>query len=727
MHGSVGDGPIVSATISVYDKNGNLIGTQVSDGSAAYELTVHARSRDYPLIIEASGGLDLVSGKIPDFTLKSIALNPGKRKRVNINPHSTLIVAAAQNMEAGASKPNIDTATQYVLDELNFGWDATWIGDPATGDINETNIAAVIKSSESLGEMIRRARDALVDASVNVNGDEIVAAIAADIVDGALDGLGSRGASAHIAAVVNIVSAQVLLEAMRNELRVNDVDASSLMDDALRVTYPTTTEDTSTDNVQITEQALQQARVTYNAACEVDVNLDCTDRFLDQLNANDSPQQAMSIVPAAAIDQVGSIVPMIAQGQADQWETVNQVVRNELIGATPTNNPPAIVGSPATSVLENNAYLFEPSASDSDGDSLTFIIVNRPSWASFNSNTGVLTGTPSSGDVGITEGISISVTDGIDTVSLPSFSITVARDPEPSGEFNFAATSYSIEEGNIVSLEITRSNSNGSATVYYSTFEISAVQSQDYQGVAPTAVTFVDGESSLVVNITTIDDTAVEDNETFEVTLSSPSTNYSLGSATSTVVTISDNDVAANNPPTIGGNPPTSLTANSSYTFTPTASDMDGDILSFGIANQPSWASFDATTGTLSGTPGDSDAGTYQNIVISVSDGINSVSLTAFSITVTSTIPSTGSATLSWNPPTQYVDGTALTDLAGYKIYYGTSPGVYGNIININNPGITTYVVENLSANTTFYFVITAVNVAGLESAYSNMASKTIQ
>ncbi len=86
---------------------------------------------------------------------------------------------------------------------------------------------------------------------------------------------------------------------------------------------------------------------------------------------------------------------------------------------------------------------------------------------------------------------------------------------------------------------------------------------------------------------------------------------------------------------------------------------------------------------------------------------------------------STGVATLSWQPPTQNTDGSALTDLAGYNIYYGTTPGTYTKTIPLNTVGLTTYVVENLSNTTTYYFVITAVNSAGVESQYSAVGSKT--
>lgn len=84
-----------------------------------------------------------------------------------------------------------------------------------------------------------------------------------------------------------------------------------------------------------------------------------------------------------------------------------------------------------------------------------------------------------------------------------------------------------------------------------------------------------------------------------------------------------------------------------------------------------------------------------------------------------------GTATLSWLPPTEKTDGSALT-LTGYKIYYGTEVGNYTTVINIDNPGLATYVIDNLPAGNTYYFVITAIDADGIESSYSTVGSKTI-
>lgn len=178
-----------------------------------------------------------------------------------------------------------------------------------------------------------------------------------------------------------------------------------------------------------------------------------------------------------------------------------------------------------------------------------------------------------------------------------------------------------------------------------------------------------------------------------------------------------------NTAPKISGKPATTVLVGQAYSFQPAASDTDGDALTFAIAGLPPWAAFDAASGKISGTPSAADVGTYRNVTISVNDGTSTTALPSFDISVVATSP--GSATLSWQPPTQNSDGSPLTDLAGYKVYWGTAPDSYSSSVLLSNPGLTTYVVEPLTAGT-WYFVTTAVNSAGIESPRSNAATKTI-
>jgi len=181
--------------------------------------------------------------------------------------------------------------------------------------------------------------------------------------------------------------------------------------------------------------------------------------------------------------------------------------------------------------------------------------------------------------------------------------------------------------------------------------------------------------------------------------------------------------VPANRAPTISGTPPASAREGQAYAFAPDVADADGDELTFRIANCPPWASFDAATGALSGTPGIGSVGTYSNISIRVSDGVATIPLPAFSIAVQQA--ATGSATLSWQAPTRRTDGSPLTDLAGYHVRYGTSAGDYPNLVTIPNGGVTSVVIENLPP-AKYFFVISAYDATGADSDNSSPASKTI-
>src|SRR3989304_5988479 len=83
-----------------------------------------------------------------------------------------------------------------------------------------------------------------------------------------------------------------------------------------------------------------------------------------------------------------------------------------------------------------------------------------------------------------------------------------------------------------------------------------------------------------------------------------------------------------------------------------------------------------------------------------------------------------GDAVLTWDPPTTNTDGTPLTDLAGYKVHYGTTSGNYTTVIDVGN--VTTYTITNLTNNVTYYFATTAYDSSGNEIGYSNEVSKTI-
>jgi len=203
---------------------------------------------------------------------------------------------------------------------------------------------------------------------------------------------------------------------------------------------------------------------------------------------------------------------------------VNSGVDSDIAPDSPQNRyyvwPGLVIwGTPNTTVKEDSSYNFTPTVHDVDrGDTLTFIIANKPVWANFDPDTGALTGTPANEDVGITHNIVITVSDGEASASLPPFDLEV-------------------------------------------------------------------------LNVC--------------------------------------------DAPTITGTPATTVKIGKTYTFMPTAYDEDGGTLIFSIDNKPKWATFNTSTGALTGTPSRADIGIYKDIVITVSNNCGkSASLPSFNIEV---------------------------------------------------------------------------------------------
>ena len=80
--------------------------------------------------------------------------------------------------------------------------------------------------------------------------------------------------------------------------------------------------------------------------------------------------------------------------------------------------------------------------------------------------------------------------------------------------------------------------------------------------------------------------------------------------------------------------------------------------------------------------------------------------------------PVTKSVTLNWTPPTTNTDGTALTDLSGYSLFYGTDSRLYFSPVRISDPATTSAVIDGLASGR-WYFSIKSINEAGMESDFS--------
>jgi len=699
VDGSVGDGPVIGAQIAVRARDGTVLQNVVGTQTAGYNVTLKTKGKYFPLFLTATGGTDLVTNLPPDFTLRGTAIEPRARATANLNPFTTLALATAEQMGDGPTAANIRTALTTTTTKLNSGLSTLAAGGVMDATINDANLPEMVKSSETLAEIFRRVNSIRRASGRTSSVDDVIKLVGADLTDGKLDGRGAAQADAHASAATALVSAQVVVESMTNSLKVNGQSATSALDSSInRLASKALTAPTA--SVPITAGMIDAARKGTAAAIAIVPSpaLTALQQSLSGLTAGMLPAAVAQALPTGASAALAPALTQITAGAASDIATVNTISGG---GAGPTNQPPTISGTPPTTVTVAAAYSFTPTASDPDGGTLTFAIANRPSWATFNTATGQLTGTPATTNVGTFSNIAISVSDGSASASLPAFTVTVSattptnRPPTISGT---PATTVTV--GTAYSFTPTASDPDGNTLTF-------AIANKPAWGTFSTTTGRLSGTPTATGTFASI-----------AISVSDGAASVALPTFTITVGT------APNRVPTISGTPVTSVLQGTAYSFQPTASDADGDALTFSVTNKPAWATFSTTTGRLQGTPSSADVGTTTGVVISVSDGKASASLAAFSLSVQAV--ALGSATLTWLPPTTNTDGSALTNLAGYRVYWGTSLGNYPNSVAINNPGIATYVVGSLTP-ATYYFVVTAVNTAGVESVLSNSASKTIQ
>lgn len=195
---------------------------------------------------------------------------------------------------------------------------------------------------------------------------------------------------------------------------------------------------------------------------------------------------------------------------------------------------------------------------------------------------------------------------------------------------------------------------------------------------------------------------------------------------------------AAVNVPAISNNaPPTIVLASvedtqvgATFDYQPEAQDPESDTLRFTASNLPTWASFDSTSGRISGTPGSNDAGLYESISITVADATHLVVTAPFSIAVNPAVNAalelgSGVAALQWEIPPSKVSGEPLDDLAGYRILYGRGSSDLDHSVMITDPATTSYQFSTLTSGV-WYFAVVAVSSGGLEGPPTTLASKSI-
>jgi len=471
--GSVGDGPIRDARVRTFtnaDEEVRRSETR-SDNTADYEITVRTQGRNYPLTIVADEGTDIVTNGPPDFSLVSVVMSPSRNEIANLNPYSTLIVKTAQK-SGGIRFETIAEATDTVVERYGFGLGSSLIVHPIFSPMDHTNVHVVVKASETVGEMIRRTRDAVStgcaygEAATWRCGDEVVNTLAADLADGWIDGWIDGEAtfqSRQIAAVANVASGAVMLEALANQLRIDAFNldarlAKAQMDSVIGIVRPEAI--LRTGDVTIPPEALMQTRRALHAAKRVLATRDDPDpgvpHVLEAIYAvQTTPPGSTQLNPLLsdeeralewAIDALNRAIVYAADITDDNLlDEINHIASTEDVPylenpAEPApdsdegegkeqpidydpNTAPVIAGTPTTALVVGQEWHFTPDAHDDDGDPLTFSQQGMPGWADFDTKTGTMWGTP---DQAGTHEVTITVSDEMDSASL-EFVLEVAE------------------------------------------------------------------------------------------------------------------------------------------------------------------------------------------------------------------------------------------------------------------------------------------------------------
>jgi len=250
---------------------------------------------------------------------------------------------------------------------------------------------------------------------------------------------------------------------------------------------------------------------------------------------------------------------------------------------------------------------------------------------------------------------------------------TSSATPSAMGTIVLSSANYQVLAASSAIITVYRSgtSSSGSATVGYSTIDGSADAGADYSATSGT-LTWAEGDTSARTVLVPV--TALASGKNFAFALTSVQGEATFGEPAAATVAVEASAAS-------GSSGTTSASTGSS-------SSSGGTSASTGSSS--------SSGGTSAGTGSSSSGG-----------GTNS------------------SVTLAWSAPTENSNGTALTNLAGYNIYYGSSTSAMTNKISVKTVGVTDYVITELASGS-WYFTLTSVNSQGAESVASNTVAVSL-
>ncbi len=255
VSGSVGDGPVVGATLTLTDAAGAVLQSYRSSDTADYRIELSAGTK-LPVLVTATGGIDLVTDRALDFPLVGAVLAAGSAT-VNVSPLTTVAVRAAQCSASGLTAAGLQDAWRQIYQTSSLGLDPRLVADPMNDPVSATNVGTLVLANEALGEVVRRTMLAFEGAGERLDGEEVLRQFGCDLMaddrTGAVD--------PRVMAVFKAAELAVRLEKLAGRLEVDDYSATARMDQAIRTIRPHLFVP-SVAVLPIPESAAQQAALT---------------------------------------------------------------------------------------------------------------------------------------------------------------------------------------------------------------------------------------------------------------------------------------------------------------------------------------------------------------------------------------------------------------------------------------------------------------------------------
>jgi len=569
----------------------------------------------------------------------------------------------ASHVAACLKGPRFNTGRAWglVLSRLSMGFDAETLGHPARTPVDASNVTAVVLASEGLAEAVRRTRDALDQTSEPRSAAEVITGVACDLAADGEIDGNGTGASPRVAASFWAAEAGVLVEMIGKQLRVDGVDVKARLDEAAMVAVPAMVVTASTADVPVTTALIQQAREALAV-----LHRSFGDDLLARLAV------LLDTVPVASLST--SLAQSLSAVDLDALADLPSRVA-VADDATLTTSL-ALVHELETAARPLISFEVTPTDVAPGGTA-------RLSWASAEVvgcfASGGWSGEQLASGTMLTAPLTAPVRYRLDcpgTGGTASAEVSVRVSgvaPAPAPTVSLTASTPSVVAGGNVALS------------WISTVATGCSASGAWTGTKATQGSQVVGP----LNATS----------TFSLACSGPGGN----AATTVNVTVT--------PVT-----PPPLTVTSSLKASPAWVDVGG-------STRLDWTSGGATGCSASGSWSGSKPTSGSSIVGPISTD-STFSLTcsgAGGNALATAAASVRSARLSWQAPSTLSPAT----LSGFRIYYGTASGSYGQTVQIADLSARSHVVT-LSPGT-YFFSLAAVDAAGNVSGRSNEVSKTIE